>query len=69
VVFLYIPVEEADVLEERMEGKLFISDIVYALMPKYEKTIGLDIPVVDATYDETLRELAKWLRKRSETKP
>jgi len=65
VVFLPVALPETEALEERMEGRMFISNVVYALMPNYEPNIARDIPVVDSTYDNTLKELAKWLKKHS----
>lgn len=65
VVFLSLPIPATDALEDYMEGKMLISDVVYSIMPKYEPTIGREIPVVDSTFDDALKELAKWLKEHS----
>ena len=68
VVFLPLIIPETEALKERMEGKMFVSTVIYALMPNYEQSIARDIPVVDATYDKNLKELAKWLKEHSKEK-
>jgi len=70
VVFSYSPIAPATdlLLNEYVKGKIFWSDVVYALMPEYKQSIRvstLDIPVIDVSPNPLLREVAKWMKKRT----
>jgi len=52
-------------MKEFLEGRVYWSDVVYALMPQYQPTIRvgtLDIPVIDVSPNLLLREAAKWMK-------
>jgi len=69
VVFSYSPIAPSTdlLLNEYVKGKVYWSDVVYALMPEYKQTIRvstLDIPVIDVSPNPLLSEVAKWMKKR-----
>jgi len=69
VVFSYSPIAPQTELlfDEYVKGKVFWSDVVYALMPEYKQTIRvstLDIPVIDVSPNPLLSEAAKWMKKQ-----
>ena len=69
VVFSYSPVTPSTefLLDEYVKGKIYWSDVVYALMPEYKQTIRvgtLDIPVIDVSPNPLLSEVAKWMKKQ-----
>jgi len=69
VVFSYSPIAPQTelLLDEYVKGKIFWSDVVYALMPEYKQTIRvstLDIPVIDVSPNPLLSEAAKWMKKQ-----
>jgi len=56
-------------MKEFLEGRIYWTDVVFALMPEYKSTIKvgtLDIPVIDVTPNPTLREAAKWMKARAQ---
>lgn len=56
-----------DVIREQLKGIVHFSAVEWALMPKYRSTLkseGITIPIIDASETETLREVAKELRKK-----
>jgi len=69
VVFSYSPVAPSTdfLMNEYVNGKVYWSDVVYALMPEYKQTIRvgtLDIPVIDVSPNSLLSEVAKWMKKQ-----
>ncbi|HKZ93892.1 MAG TPA: hypothetical protein VJ249_04835 [Candidatus Bathyarchaeia archaeon] len=70
VVFSYNPIApQTEVLvDEYIKGRIFWSDVVYALMPEYKQAIRvgtLDIPVIDVSPNPLLREAATWMKKHA----
>ena len=69
VVFSYTPIAPSTdlLLDEYVKGKVYWSDVVYALMPEYKQTIRvgtLDVPVIDVSPNPLLSEVAKWMKKQ-----
>jgi len=70
VVFSYSPVAPSTelLLDEYIKGKVYWSDVVYAIMPEYKQTIRVgtfDIPVIDVSPNPLLSEAARWMKKQS----
>ncbi len=70
VVFSYTPLAPSTdlLLDEYVKGKIYWSDVVYAIMPEYKQTIRLgsmDIPVIDVSPNPQLCEAAKWMKNQS----
>ena len=56
-----------DVIREQLKGIIHFSAVEWALMEKYRSTLkmeGITTPVIDASGTETLREVAKELKKK-----
>lgn len=56
-----------DVVREQLKGIIHFSAVEWALMPKYRSTLkseGITTPIVDASENGTLIEVAKELKKR-----
>jgi hypothetical protein len=71
VVFSYTPIAPSTdlLMDEYVKGKVFWSDVVYALMPEFKQTIRvgtLDIPVIDVSPSPLLSEAAKWMKTKPE---
>ena len=52
-------------MKEFLEGRVYWTDVIFALMPEYKPTIRvgtLDIPVIDTSPNPILREAAKWMK-------
>lgn len=69
VVFSYSPVAPSTelLLDEYVKGKVYWSDVVYAIMPQYKQTIRVgtfDIPVIDVSPNPLLSEVARWMKKQ-----
>jgi len=67
VTFSYslLPPTTDSLIKEFLEGRIYWTDVVFALMPEYESSIKvgtLDIPVIDVTPNPILREAAKWMK-------
>jgi hypothetical protein len=67
VTFSYslLPPTTDSLMKEFLEGRIYWTDVVFALMPEYKSTIKvgtLDIPVIDVTPNPTLREATKWMK-------
>ncbi|UCE16319.1 MAG: hypothetical protein JSV12_01510 [Candidatus Bathyarchaeota archaeon] len=67
VTFSYslLPPTTDSLMKEFLEGHIYWTDVVFALMPKYKSTIKvgtLDIPVIDVSPNPILREAAKWMK-------
>ncbi len=70
VVFSYSAVSPSTefLVDEYVKGRIFWSDVVFALMPEYKQSIRvstLDIPVIDVSPNPLLREAAKWMKKQA----
>jgi len=70
IVFLYAPFQsDSDIIiEETLKGTQYLSNVLFASMPKYEsikKVGGLrEIPIVDQTSISETRQVALWLKKK-----
>ena len=56
-------------MNEFLEGRVYWTDVIFALMPEYRSTIKvgtLDIPVIDVSPNPALREAAKWMKLGSQ---
>jgi len=67
VTFSYslLPPTTDSLMKEFLEGRVYWTDVVFALMPEYKSTIKvgtLDIPVIDVSPNPLLREAAKWMK-------
>jgi hypothetical protein len=67
VVFSYTPVPPSTdmLVDEYVKGKVYWSDVVFAVMPEYKQTIRvstLDIPVIDVSPNPALSEIARWMK-------
>ena len=67
VTFSYslLPPTTDGLMKELLEGRVYWTDVVFALMPEYESSIKvgtLGIPVIDVTPNPILREAAKWMK-------
>ena len=67
VTFSYslLPPSTDSLMKEFLEGRIYWTDVVFALMPEYKPTIRvgtLDIPVIDVSPNPVLREAAEWMR-------
>jgi len=70
VLFVYFPLvpETDELMENYLKGRIFWSSVSFALMPKYTLSIkvdGIEIPVIDVSEHQLLREAAKWLREQA----
>ncbi len=70
VVFSYSPVApQTEVLiDEYVKGRIFWSDVVYALMPEYKQSIRVgtfDIPIIDVSPNPLLKDAARWMKKQA----
>jgi hypothetical protein len=66
VVFLADFVEPEALPEEYVKGRIYASNVSHAPMVKYNQSIrvgNVDVPVIDVTSNEALRELARWIRE------
>jgi len=73
VLFIYFPLmpDTNDLMDNYLRGRIYWSSVNFALMPKYSSSIkvsGLEIPVVNVSEHQVMREVAKWLRKQAEIK-
>ena len=51
-----------------MKGNMYWASVMFAEMPKYEslkKIGGMEIPIMDQTPSPLFRQVAQWLRKRT----
>jgi len=73
VLFIYYPLmpDTNDLMENYLKGRIYWSSVNFALMPKYAPSIkvsGLEIPVVNVSEHQVMREIAKWLREQAKRK-
>lgn len=69
VAFIYtdIPPSTESLTEDFLQGKMYWSDVMFALMPEYKPLIRvgtMDIPVVNVSPNSFLREVARWMKQR-----
>ncbi len=60
-----LPPTTDSLMKEFLEGRIYWTDVVFALMPEYRSTIKvgtLDIPVIDVSPNPILRKAAEWLK-------
>jgi len=70
VVFSYSPVAPSTdlLLDEYVKGRVYWSDVVYAIMPEYKQSLrvgSLDIPIIDVSPNPLLSEAARWMKKQA----
>lgn len=70
VVFSYTAISPQTelLIDEYVKGRVFWSDVVYALMPEYKQSIrvgSFDIPVIDVSPSPLLSEAARWMKKQA----
>ncbi len=68
VTFSYslLPPTTDSLMKEFLQGRVYWTDTLFALMPEYKSTIKvstLDIPVIDVSPNPILREAAKWMKQ------
>ena len=71
IVFIRIPLPPTtkDLIKEFLAGKIYWSNVTFALMPKYQPTLkatGYEIPVINATPNTVMREVARWLKEHAD---
>lgn len=67
-----IPLDTESVAKEYLSGRIIWSSVLFTLMPNYQQTIKggvVEIPVVDITPNETLRQVALWLKEQVNAQP
>jgi len=70
VVFSYSPIAPSTdlLLDEYVKGRVYWSDLVYAIMPEYKQSLrvgSLDIPIIDVSPNPLLSEAARWMKKQA----
>jgi hypothetical protein len=70
VVFIRVPLSPTtkDLIKEFLEGRIYWSNVTFALMPQYRPTIkamGYEIPVINVTPNIIMVEAAKWLKEHA----
>ncbi len=61
-----------ELVKELLEGKVYWTNVSFVLAPKYQPTIelkGISMPVLDATPNESYREVAIWLKAQARKGP
>ena len=67
VVFLADFVEPEALPDEYIKGRIYASNVSHAPMAKYNQSIrvgNVDVPVIDVSSNEALRELARWIHEK-----
>jgi hypothetical protein len=67
VTFSYslLPPSTDSLMKDFLEGRIYWTDVVFALMPDYKPFIKvgtMDIPVIDVSPNPILREAAEWMK-------
>ena len=60
-----LPFNTKELMEERLDGRIFWASVIFAEMPEYQSRIKVstrDIPVL-ATPNPVLRQVASWLKQ------
>jgi hypothetical protein len=63
-----LPMNNKDLLKERMKGRIYWANLIYALMPVYKPNLKVgarDIPVI-VTPNPILKKVAEWIKKERE---
>ena len=70
---LPMPLETDRVMDDLLAGTAYWSGVMFTLKEKYESTIkmgGTEVPVMNATPNQPMRDVARWLKKNSkQTRP
>ena len=67
-----LPPDTEAVAKEYLAGRIIWSSVIFTLMPNYQQTLKvgvIEVPVVDITPNETLRQAALWLKEQITEKP
>jgi len=69
ILFVHFPLppDTNDLMENYIRGKIFWSSVNFVLMPEYAlsiKVAGLEIPVINVSKHQVLREAARWLKRQ-----
>jgi len=62
-----LPPDTETVAKEYLAGRIIWSSVIFTLMPNYQQAIkvgGIEVPIVDVSPNETLRQVALWLKER-----
>jgi hypothetical protein len=70
VLFVPVPMppETDRVMDDLLEGTAYWTGVMFALKDKYEPTVkkgGIEVPVMDASPNKAMRDVALWLKERS----
>ncbi|MFQ5950795.1 MAG: hypothetical protein ACE5KH_01765 [Candidatus Geothermarchaeales archaeon] len=63
-----MPLETDRVMDDLLGGTAYWSGVMFTLKEKYESTIkmgGIEVPVMNATPNQPMRDVARWLRESS----
>ncbi len=63
-----LPPETELVVKEYLSGKIIWSSVIFTLMPNYQQSLkvgAIEVPLIDTTPNETLRQVALWLKERA----
>jgi len=67
-----LPPDTETVAKEYLSGRIIWSSVLFTLMPNYQQTIKagvMEVPIVDITPNETLRQVALWLKELVSKQP
>jgi len=62
-----LPPDTETVVKEYLAGRIIWSSVYFTFMPNYQQTIKagvIEVPLVDVTPNETLRQVALWLKEQ-----
>jgi hypothetical protein len=65
-----LPPDTETVAKEYLAGRIIWSSVAFTLMPNYQQAIkvgGIEVPIVDVSPNETLRQVARWLKEQVTT--
>ena len=73
VIFTASPYQpQSDIIvKEALKGNIYWSSVLFSLMPEYKPSLkfgAFEVPVSDQTRNTTLRQVAKWLKERLNSK-
>ena len=74
IVFIPAPLsaDTEKLAAEYLEGRIYWTTVAFAPMATYQSSIkvgGLEIPVIDASMNHTIRDVARWLKERPSDAP
>jgi len=67
-----LPPDTETVAKEYLAGRIIWSSVFFTLMPNFQQTIKagvIEVPLVDVTPNETLKQVAQWLKERVGKQP